>query len=150
MSFSRFAQTLAQWSGRPLTFALACFLLVAWACSGPLFHFNDTWQLVINTSTTIITFLMVFLIQSTQNRDTDALHIKIDELIRTTRAAHDALIGLDEMDSEQLQKLRETYQEMGEEARDGGSPQRVADREEMEDEPSPAGRDREPSGHDRE
>ncbi len=130
--FSRFAQTLSQWSGRPLTFALACVLLVGWALSGPFFHFNDTWQLVINTSTTIITFLMVFLIQSTQNRDTDALHIKIDELLRTTRHAHSVLMCLDDMGSEELQKLRKTYEEMGRGAE--GSPQKVAEGEEARQE----------------
>lgn len=133
-SFSRFAQALSQWAGRPLTFALACVLLVGWALSGPFFHFNDTWQLVINTSTTIITFLMVFLIQSTQNRDTDALHIKIDELLRTTHHAHRVLMGLDDMGSEELQKLRKTYEEMGEENNAAeGSPQIVANREEQEE-----------------
>ncbi|WP_331274351.1 low affinity iron permease family protein [Pseudomonas nitroreducens] len=126
--FSRFAQALSQWAGRPLTFALACVLLVAWALSGPFFHFNDTWQLVINTSTTIITFLMVFLIQSTQNRDTDALHIKIDELLRTTHHAHRVLMGLDDLGSEELQS--KTYEEIGEENVQDGSPQRVAEHEE--------------------
>lgn len=130
MGFSRFAQALSKWAGRPLTFALACVLLVGWALSGPFFHFNDTWQLVINTSTTIITFLMVFLIQSTQNRDTDALHIKIDELLRTTHHAHRVLMGLDDMGSEELQKLRRTYEEMGEENAGDESPQGVASREE--------------------
>lgn len=139
-AFSRFAQALSQWSGRPLTFGLACVLLVAWAASGPLFHFNDTWQLVINTSTTIITFLMVFLIQSTQNRDTDELHIKIDELLRTTKHAHRVLMGLDDMDSEELQKLRKRYQEMGEESGDEGSPENVADQEEGEGEEQGADR----------
>lgn len=129
MGFSRFAQALSKWAGRPLTFALACVLLVGWALSGPFFHFNDTWQLVINTSTTIITFLMVFLIQSTQNRDTDALHIKIDELLRTTHHAHRVLMGLDDMGSEELQKLRRTYEEMGEENAGEESPQGVASRE---------------------
>ncbi|WP_275630453.1 MULTISPECIES: low affinity iron permease family protein [unclassified Pseudomonas] len=138
MSFSRFAQWLSLWAGRPPTFAVACALLVVWAVSGPFFHFNDTWQLVINTSTTIVTFLMVFLIQNTQNRDTDALHIKIDELLRTTHAAHDALMGLDELDAEQLQKLRETYQRMGESACAGDTPQGVADQEQAEDDPPPA------------
>ncbi|WP_448683823.1 low affinity iron permease family protein [Pseudomonas nicosulfuronedens] len=141
MSFSRFAQTLSQWSGRPLTFGLACVLLLIWAVSGPFFHYNDTWQLVINTSTTIITFLMVFLIQSTQNRDTDALHIKIDELLRTTKRAHDALMGLDEMDSKELQKLRKIYEKMGEECAEDETPQEVVQREqqapaEQPDEPS--------------
>jgi len=133
-SFSRFAQALSQWAGRPLTFGLACVLLVGWALSGPFFHFNDTWQLVINTSTTIITFLMVFLIQSTQNRDTDALHIKIDELLRTTKHAHSVLMGLDDMGSEELQELRKTYEEMGEQHDGEGSPQSVANREERQEE----------------
>lgn len=137
LSFSRFAQWLSLWAGRPPTFAVACALLVAWAVSGPFFHFNDTWQLVINTSTTIVTFLMVFLIQNTQNRDTDALHIKIDELLRTTHAAHDALMGLDELDAEQLQKLRDTYQRMGESAGAGETPQRVADQEQAEGDAPP-------------
>ncbi|KRV79478.1 low affinity iron permease family protein [Pseudomonas citronellolis] len=137
MSFSRFAQWLSEWAGRPPTFAVACALLVVWAVSGPFFHFNDTWQLVINTSTTIVTFLMVFLIQNTQNRDTDALHIKIDELLRTTHAAHDALMGLDELDAEQLQKLRDTYQRMGESAGAGETPQRVADQEQAEGDAPP-------------
>ncbi|QRY82463.1 low affinity iron permease family protein [Pseudomonas sp. PDNC002] len=132
MTFSRFAQALSQWAGRPLTFALACVMLIGWALSGPFFHFNDTWQLVINTSTTIITFLMVFLIQSTQYRDTDELHIKIDELLRTTHHAHRFLMGLDDMDSEQLQQLRKTYQEMGEESGNQGSAQDVANDEEQQ------------------
>ena len=82
--FTRFAQWAAHAAGKPLTFLLAVLVVVVWAASGPVFHFGDTWQLVINTSTTIVTFLMVFLIQNTQNRDTDALHIKIDELLRST------------------------------------------------------------------
>ncbi|MFH0090318.1 low affinity iron permease family protein, partial [Pseudomonas aeruginosa] len=91
---------------------------------------NDTWQLVINTSTTIVTFLMVFLIQNTQNRDTDALHIKIDELLRSTRRAHNALLGLDDLDADTLRELRERYQRMGE--RDGDTPQGVASEEARE------------------
>ena len=95
MSFSRFAQRLSNWSGRP-PIVIALGLILAWAISGPFFDFNDTWQLVINTSTTIVTFLGL-LIQNTQNRDTDALHIKIDELLRSTRRAHNALLGLDDL-----------------------------------------------------
>ncbi|MBE1188785.1 low affinity iron permease family protein, partial [Escherichia coli] len=105
-------------------------LILAWAISGPFFDFNDTWQLVINTSTTIVTFLMVFLIQNTQNRDTDALHIKIDELLRSTRRAHNALLGLDDLDADTLRELRERYQRMGE--RDGDTPQGVASEEARE------------------
>ena len=114
MKFDRFAQWLAKVSGRPLTFATALLLIIAWALSGPLFDFNDTWQLVINTSTTIITFLMVFLIQNTQNRDNDVLHIKIDELLRTTQRAHKALLDLEHMDPTELHELRKRYQKMGE------------------------------------
>ncbi|BCJ07221.1 MULTISPECIES: low affinity iron permease family protein [unclassified Pseudomonas] len=114
MKFDRFAQWLANHSGRPVTFAIALMLIIAWGVSGPLFHFNDTWQLVINTSTTIITFLMVFLIQNTQNRDNDELHIKIDELLRTTKRAHKALLDLEDMGPAELHALRKHYQRMGE------------------------------------
>ncbi|HGM5578908.1 TPA: low affinity iron permease family protein [Pseudomonas putida] len=113
MKFDRFAQWLANHSGQPVTFAIALMLIIAWAVSGPLFHFNDTWQLVINTSTTIITFLMVFLIQNTQNRDNDELHIKIDELLRTTKRAHKALLDLEDMGPAELHALRKHYQQMG-------------------------------------
>ncbi|AXM94811.1 low affinity iron permease family protein [Pseudomonas plecoglossicida] len=114
MKFDRFAQSLANWTGRPMSFGIALLLILAWGISGPLFDFNDTWQLVINTSTTIITFLMVFLIQNTQNRDNDELHIKIDELLRTTHRAHKALLDLEDMDPAQLHALRKQYQRMGE------------------------------------
>ncbi|BBH46131.1 low affinity iron permease family protein [Pseudomonas sp. KU43P] len=119
MKFDRFAQWLANWTGRPLSFGVALLLILVWGVSGPLFDFNDTWQLVINTSTTIITFLMVFLIQNTQNRDNDELHIKIDELLRTTRRAHKALLDLEDMDPAQLHALRKQYQLMGEHGDDG-------------------------------
>ncbi|WP_236248082.1 low affinity iron permease family protein [Pseudomonas mosselii] len=114
MKFDRFAQWLANHSGRPVIFIIALMLIIAWGVSGPLFHFNDTWQLVINTSTTIITFLMVFLIQNTQNRDNDELHIKIDELLRTTKRAHKALLDLEDMGPAELHALRKHYQQIGE------------------------------------
>jgi len=114
MKFDRFCQWLANWTGRPLAFGAAFLLILVWGITGPLFHFNDTWQLVINTSTTIITFLMVFLIQNTQNRDNDELHIKIDELLRTTKKAHKALLDLEDMDPAQLHALRKQYQQMAE------------------------------------
>ncbi|MBH9410855.1 low affinity iron permease family protein [Pseudomonas aeruginosa] len=130
MSFSRFAQRLSNWAGRPPTFVVALGLILLWAISGPLFDFNDTWQLVINTSTTIVTFLMVFLIQNTQNRDTDALHIKIDELLRSTRRAHNALLGLDDLDADTLRERRQRYQHMGEQ--DGETPESGAAEEERQ------------------
>jgi len=113
MTFAKIAQKLALWAGSPKTFLGAIALLVLWALSGPLFQFNDTWQLIINTSTTIITFLMVFLIQNTQNRDTDILHLKVDELLRATKEAQNAMLGLESLDLKQLEALRKHYQAMG-------------------------------------
>ena len=109
MRFSRFAQRLSEWTGSPRTFMGALALIGVWAMTGPWFHYNDTWQLIINTSTTIITFLMVFLIQNTQNRDNDVLHIKIDELLRVTKDAQNALLGLDGMTQKELKALRKEY-----------------------------------------
>jgi low affinity Fe/Cu permease len=113
MKFSRFAQALSKWTGSPKTFLIAVLLIAAWACTGPMFHYNDTWQLIINTSTTIITFLMVFLIQNTQNRDTDELHIKIDELLRVSKDAQNAVLSLDNLDQKELHALRKKYKAMG-------------------------------------
>jgi low affinity Fe/Cu permease len=106
--FRRFAEGTSRQAGKPMAFILAVALVVAWAATGPLFGYGDTWQLVINTSTTIITFLMVFLIQSSQNRDTAALQIKLDELIRTSRA-HNALLNLEELDEDDLDRIRKHY-----------------------------------------
>jgi low affinity Fe/Cu permease len=123
--FSSFAKTASRWSGRPVTFGLAGLVIVAWAAAGPLFHFSDTWQLVINTSTTIITFLMVFLIQNTQNRDTEAMQIKLDEIIRATQGAHNALLDLEELEAKDLDEFRTRYHKLAAEARrerdEGGS-----------------------------
>jgi low affinity Fe/Cu permease len=115
--FPRFARGLSHWSGRPLAFLLAIGLVVGWAVSGPLFDYSENWQLVINTSTTIITFLMVFLIQHTQNRDTEAMQIKLDELIRATDGAHNAILDLEELDEEELEAQHKLYTKLAERAR---------------------------------
>ena len=107
--FTRFAKKTSTFTGKPITFILAVGVILAWAVTGPLFNYSDTWQLVINTSTTIITFLMVFLIQNTQNRDTEALQIKLDELIRAMDQANNSLLDLEEMDDKELDRIRETY-----------------------------------------
>ncbi|MFJ3369128.1 low affinity iron permease family protein [Pseudomonas sp. NPDC086251] len=114
MKFAKVAQKLALWAGSPKTFMGAIILIFLWGLSGPIFDFNDTWQLIINTSTTIITFLMVFLIQNTQNRDTDILHLKVDELLRVTKEAQNAMLGLEALDLKQLEALRKQYRQLGE------------------------------------
>ena len=115
--FTRVAQWTARAAGRPLTFSIATAIIVMWALSGPLFGFSDTWQLVINTGTTIITFLMVFLIQNTQYRDSEAIHIKLDELIRVSAKAQTALLDLEELEDEELEKMRQHYESLAERAR---------------------------------
>jgi low affinity Fe/Cu permease len=115
--FSRFAKWSARQAARPLSFALATGLIVAWLLSGFIFNFSDTWQLIINTTTTIITFLMVFVIQNTQNRDTQAIQIKLDELIRSTQGAHNALLDLEELDEDMLDKFREQYEKLASNSR---------------------------------
>lgn len=113
MKFARFCQALSNWAGSSKTFLAAIALIAVWGLTGPYFHYNDTWQLIINTSTTIITFLMVFLIQNTQNRDNDILHLKIDELIRATKDAQNAALCLEQMGSRDLRKLRDQYSSLG-------------------------------------
>ncbi|MFC0697862.1 low affinity iron permease family protein [Paraburkholderia humisilvae] len=115
--FSRLSTALSTMAGKPGTFMIAALLVVMWGASGPLFHFSDTWQLVINTSTTIVTFLMVFLIQNTQNRDTAAMQIKLDELIRALEGAHNALLDLEELDEKDLTRFRKRYERLAEDAR---------------------------------
>ncbi len=110
--FTRISQGVSKAAGKPVTFIGAVVVILIWGATGPLFGYNDTWQLIINTSTTIITFLMVFLIQNTQNRANDELHIKIDELLRTTRRAHKALLDLEDMDPAELHALRKQYRQM--------------------------------------
>jgi low affinity Fe/Cu permease len=116
-AFSRFARRLSVWTGKPVTFLGASAAVILWAMLGPVFEFSDTWQLVINTSTTIITFLMVFLIQHTQNRDTEAMHLKLDELIRATRDASNALLDLEELDEKALIAFRKRYEELAQRAK---------------------------------
>lgn len=116
--FARFARWTARATGHPLAFVTAILIILAWAITGPLFSFSDTWQLVINTSTTIVTFLMVFLIQSTQNRDSTAMQLKLDELIRTLEGAHNALLDLEELTERDLDILRARYEELARLARE--------------------------------
>ncbi len=116
--FVTFAKATSKSTGRPLAFLLAAGVVVAWLVSGPIFGFSDSWQLVINTGTTIVTFLMVFLIQNTQYRDSEAVQIKLDELIRVTQGAHTALLDLEELEDHELDKIRRRYQSIAEDARE--------------------------------
>jgi low affinity Fe/Cu permease len=116
--YSRFAKSAAHFCGRPRVFVLAVLVIATWIVTGPIFHYSDTWQLVINTGTTIVTFLMVFLIQNTQNRDTEAIQVKLDELIRATKGAHNALLDLEELEVDTLDAFRRRYQALAAAARD--------------------------------
>jgi low affinity Fe/Cu permease len=115
--FTHFAKWTARAAGRPRTFILAVTVVVVWALTGPLFGYSDSWQLVINTGTTVVTFLMVFLIQATQNRDAEATHIKLDELIRAADGAQNALLDLEELEEDELDRIRDTYERLAENAR---------------------------------
>jgi low affinity Fe/Cu permease len=123
-AFTHLAKMASRFTGRPLCFGLALLVVLVWVATGPIFGFSDTWQLVINTGTTIVTFLMVFLIQATQNRDTEAMHIKLDELIRATRGAHNRLMDLEEREEDELDELREQYENIARRSRgkDAGEP----------------------------
>jgi low affinity Fe/Cu permease len=110
-AFRSFAEATARYSGKPAAFLVAAGIVIVWAASGPMFDFGDTWQLVINTGTTIVTFLMVFLIQNSQNRDSAALQIKLDELIRATRARN-SLLDVDNLDEDALERIRENYRKL--------------------------------------
>jgi low affinity Fe/Cu permease len=112
--FLKFAKTIARATGKPITFVLAIAVILVWGISGPYFGFSDTWQLVINTGTTIITFLMVFLIQNTQNRDAEAVQVKLDELIRATEGAHNALMNLEEIGEKEFERIRSQYLKLAE------------------------------------
>lgn len=118
-AFDRFAATVTRWAGSPLAFSLAVLIVIVWAASGPLFHYSDVWQLVINTGTTIITFLMVFLIQQSQNKDSVAVHLKLNELIASHKAADNQLIGIEDASEEQLRTLADFYNDLAERAKQG-------------------------------
>jgi low affinity Fe/Cu permease len=107
---------MARAAGRPTAFFLAILAIVVWAILGPIFHFSDTWQLVINTATTIVTFLMVFVIQNTQNRDSEAMQLKLDELIRATKGCHNAVLDIEELSEEELDRLKQGYEELARKA----------------------------------
>ncbi|WP_343715638.1 low affinity iron permease family protein [Inquilinus sp.] len=127
--FTRFANRVSQLAGHPATFGVAAGLMVVWAALGPLAGFSDVWQLTVNTGTTIVTFLMVFLIQNTQNRDTAALQIKIDELIRATEVARNSMLDLEEHSEEDLRELRKEYCKLAAEARGERDRERQRQRE---------------------
>jgi low affinity Fe/Cu permease len=116
--YSQFTKAASRFCGRPSVFVMAVATIVVWLFTGPMFGYSDTWQLVINTTTTIITFLMVFLIQSSQNRDTEAIQVKLDELIRATTGAHNELLDLEEMNEKDLDELRQRYEQIATLARD--------------------------------
>lgn len=115
--FTRFAKWTSHAAGHPTAFGVAVLIVGAWALTGPIFGFSDTWQLVINTGTTIVTFLMVFLIQNTQNRDSTALQLKLDELIRALEGAHNAMLDLEELEDRELEQIRQRYEELARRAR---------------------------------
>jgi len=116
--FSRFAKWTARATGHPAAFMVAALIITAWGLTGPIFKFSDTWQLVINTGTTIVTFLMVFLIQNTQNRDSHAVQLKLDELIRAVNGAHNALLDLEGLEEADLERFRVRYEELARTARE--------------------------------
>jgi low affinity Fe/Cu permease len=116
--FTRFSKRASRATGQPAAFLIAMSIILAWAVTGPIFHFSDTWQLVINTGTTVITFLMVFLIQNTQNRDTQAMQLKLDELIRSHEGAHTALLDLEELSEKELRHFQALYLKLAAEARE--------------------------------
>lgn len=109
-AFSRFAEKVSGWTGRPIAFVIASLIVAIWAVCGPLFHYSDTWQLVINTGTTIITFLMVFVIQNSQNRDTMAIHSKLDEILRSLDNANNQLVGLEHKSDAEIEAIRDAIE----------------------------------------
>jgi low affinity Fe/Cu permease len=126
-AFNRAAQWTSEQCGRASTFAIACLVVVAWAVTGPMFNYSDTWQLVINTGTTIVTFLMVFLIQNTQNRDSTVLHLKLDELIRVSESARNKLLDLEDLTEEELKRLKGSFAKLAVTGVDGALLQEAAE-----------------------
>jgi low affinity Fe/Cu permease len=116
--FTRFAKWTSRATGHPVAFVAAMLIIVVWAVTGPMFGFSDTWQLVINTGTTIVTFLMVFLIQNTQNRDSEAMQLKLDELIRAINGAHNGLLDLEELTEKDLERIKARYEALARKSRD--------------------------------
>ncbi len=125
--FTGFSNQAAKAVGHPAAFLVAFSVIIIWSISGPLFGFSDTWQLVINTGTTIVTFLMVFLIQNTQNRDTEAIHLKLDELIRSHRPAKNSYISLEDLSIEEMDKLKESFDKVKRDCKDIEEVEEVAD-----------------------
>ncbi|MBI1851805.1 MAG: low affinity iron permease family protein [Planctomycetes bacterium] len=117
--FAWFAKRVSHAAGHPAAFLIAALVIVVWIVTGPIFQYSDTWQLAINTGTTIVTFLMVFLIQNTQNRDSQAMQVKLDELIRAIEGAHNALLNLEDLDDADLDRIRSNYAKLAEQAREG-------------------------------
>ena len=116
--FTRLAKATSRWAGRPIAFLLAFTVVLVWLATGPIFGFSDTWQLVINTGTTIVTFLMVFLIQNTQYRDAEAIQVKLDELLRVQPGAHNSLLDLEELEDHELDRMCKVYQDIAHKARE--------------------------------
>jgi low affinity Fe/Cu permease len=116
-AFHKLARGAARATGHPAAFGIAVSAIVVWAALGPIFHFSDTWQLVINTATTIVTFLMVFLLQNTQNRDSQAMQLKLDELLRATQTAHNALLDIEELSDEELDQIKRSFEQLARKAR---------------------------------
>src|SRR5437667_5901500 len=125
--FHTFAAKASSWMGNKWAFAVAVLIIVFWASVGPLFHYSDSWQLAVNTATTIVTFLMVFLIQNTQNRDARAIHLKLDEVIRALKGARNQLVDLENLSDEELKKLEEQFKSMRKRAENDGRPSRHAE-----------------------
>jgi low affinity Fe/Cu permease len=130
-AFRIFARHSSIALGSAWAFAGALLVILVWVLTGPMFHFSDTWQLVINTATTIVTFLMVFLIQNTQNRDAKAVHLKLDELIRALKGARNDLVDLENLSDEDLKKIEKQFKRMRKRAENDGSPSRHADPPEL-------------------